>query len=198
VADNKATTQDWILLREARELITEFYQAPALAERMILERLETGTVRWRCWKFVGYKRQDDSDPKSGDPAFWQDCFRLTGIRVGAPVVRVNWVESSAVRNGRFGYTAFRIEVPRADILTLLPADPGPKSPQQEPLLPIDRVKAVLPAVYLPEGRPPAISLKAITRAVAEECKRRNWKPPEQDTVHRALVDLGFRPPRKGR
>lgn len=77
-----------------------------------------------------------------------------------------------------------------------PAGRRPIDHADEPLRAIERAKAVLPVIYPPDGNPPRkLTLKAVTKAVAEECERRSWKPPSEDRVHDALEELGYRPPR---
>jgi hypothetical protein len=88
----------------------------------------------------------------------------------------------------------RIRPPRA--ASAPPVDHDDDSAPKEPLRPIDVAKAVLPDVYPPDGKPPrALTLKAVTTAVANKCRERGWHPPSQDTVARALEDLGHRTPR---
>lgn len=116
-------TTTWILLRDARALVIGVYQAPRLAERLLVRWLEAGQMRWRCLGMEGSKRS--SDPNPGAPEFWQMelATPLTkGRRQIIKVLHVNWDESSACRKVSpvHGYTAFRIEVPREDILKVLP------------------------------------------------------------------------------
>lgn len=72
----------------------------------------------------------------------------------------------------------------------------PPAETQEPLLPIDRARAVVRDIYA--SKPPPPKLKMATRDVAEECERRGWPPPSSDTVSRVLEDLGHRPRRHRR
>jgi hypothetical protein len=83
-----------------------------------------------------------------------------------------------------------------------PADHHNDSYPKEPLLPIDRAKAVLRELCPNKAQMPG-KLKAATRDVGDECRKRNWKPPSEDTVQRAAAQLGYlprrkRPPRKRR
>jgi len=74
--------------------------------------------------------------------------------------------------------------------------PASSAPEKEPVLPINRAKAVLRYLYLTKADMPG-SLKAITNAVEKGCKELGWQPvSSQDTVHRAAEELGYRPPRK--
>ena len=68
----------------------------------------------------------------------------------------------------------------------------------EPILPIDRAKAVLRALYPTKEQMPR-SLKEATRAVDEKCTAWSWEPvTSPDTVHRAAEDIKYRAPRKPR
>ena len=129
-AVNETTT--WILLRDARAFLTETYQAPALAERSLIRWLEAGRVRWRCLGMEG--RTQSSDPGQGAPEFWQAELvgprNAGGSRQVIKLLHVNWAESSAYRkiSPMHGYTAFRIELAREDILKFFP--PAAKAPAQ--------------------------------------------------------------------
>ena len=68
---------------------------------------------------------------------------------------------------------------------------------EEPLKPIDRAKVVLRELYPNKAEMPS-GLKAAARAVQDECRKRNWKPPSEDTIQRAAEELEYRPPRKRR
>ena len=60
-AGNKSTaTASWILLHDAKKLVTETCQAPGLAERLLVHWLVTGLVRWRCLDLDRWK--SDSRP----------------------------------------------------------------------------------------------------------------------------------------
>ena len=130
-AGNKTIT--WILLRDARALVVEAYQSPSTAERWLQEHLKTGRIRWRCWKIDG---PIESDPwmndatRLGDPRFWCPSVEVGGMRLW--ILSVNWQESSAHRNGMGGYTVSRIEVPREDVVALLPRGLVPVSARGEP------------------------------------------------------------------
>jgi hypothetical protein len=118
-ADNKAST-DWILLREARDLLVSLYQAPSVAQELLRKQLEGGKVRWRCHLKQG--RRLAIDPDIGDPAFWNRYHRdQHDASVPRQVaLHVNWNESWASRGGQLGYTFFVIEVARGDVLAMLP------------------------------------------------------------------------------
>ena len=80
-------------------------------------------------------------------------------------------------------------------LTGAPAEHHDDRYSRAPLRPIDRAKAVLLELYPNKVRMPG-KLKAVVREVEDECRKRNWTPPSQDTVERAAEELGYRPPRK--
>jgi hypothetical protein len=74
--------------------------------------------------------------------------------------------------------------------------PTDSAPVDEPLLPIDRAKAALRALYRTKAEMPR-SLKAATKAVDDYCQKQGWQPVSSpDTVHRAAEQLGYRAPRK--
>jgi hypothetical protein len=208
VAIGKPITSDWFSLNEARTLLADFYGL-SFAGQLLKERMETGEVPYRYWGRQDHEGRSSAttcdDPVNGDPKFWHEnaIYEL----------RVNWDESSVRRfNVLWGpdYSLQRIELSRKAVEALLPTAEQNKPQSQEPvpaahelqflqppLMPRDRVKALLPEVYPSKGRPPnGLSLKAIAGAIAGECGRRGWGPPDQNTVARALEDLGFRTRRK--
>jgi hypothetical protein len=130
-AGNKTIT--WILLRDARALVVEAYQSPSTAERWLQEGnwahpLALLENRW--------PHPIESDPwmndatRLGDPQFWCPSVEVGGLRLW--ILSVNWQESSAHRNGMTGYTVSRIEVPREDVVALLPRALVPVSARGEP------------------------------------------------------------------
>ena len=66
---------------------------------------------------------------------------------------------------------------------------------EEPLRAIDRAVAGLRDRYPTKAQMPG--LKEATRAVRRKCKDWGWRPPSEETVQRAAVQLKYRPPRKG-
>jgi hypothetical protein len=128
-AGNKTIT--WILLRDARALVVEAYQSPSTAERWLQEHLKTGRIRWRYWKIDDPIESDpwmNDAPRSGEPQFWCPFVEIgqPGLRLW--ILSVNWQESSAHRD----YTVSRIEVPREDVVALLPRALVPVSARGEP------------------------------------------------------------------
>jgi hypothetical protein len=119
-----------MLLRDAKAFVTEACQAPALAERSLIRWLQAGRVRWRCLCLEGYKQS--SDPDSGAAEFWQSEVRSSSgpYQQIIKVLHVNWAESSACRKPSplYGYTAYRIELAREDLVKFLP--PGVKAAAQ--------------------------------------------------------------------
>jgi hypothetical protein len=111
-AINETTT--WILLSDAKVLVTKTYQASGFAARLLLRWLAAGRVRWRCLALEG--RELDSALNVGDPNFW---IEIEPGR-GQVVLQVDWSESWARRNGMGGYVAYRIELAREDVINLLP------------------------------------------------------------------------------
>jgi len=115
-------TTTWILLRDARALAVEAYQSAPYAERQLVEKLLAGELRWRCLHLVG--RNTELDPKIGDAEFWRSERRNPHGRMVQIIklLNINWAESSAYRriSPLHGYTAIRIEVPREDVLKVLP------------------------------------------------------------------------------
>jgi hypothetical protein len=81
--------------------------------------------------------------------------------------------------------------PRADSAPVVHDDGDTK----EPVRAIDRAKEVLLYLYPTKAQMPR-SLKKATGKVEEECRERGWKPPSEDTVRRAAVQLGHRSARK--
>jgi hypothetical protein len=76
-----------------------------------------------------------------------------------------------------------------------PVDHDDVSSAVEPLLAVDRARTVLRYLYPTKANMPG-SLKEATAKVGDECQKRGWKPPSEDTVHRAAEELGYRTPRK--
>jgi hypothetical protein len=105
-----------------------------------------------------------------------------------------WTESLIWFDSAHVYYVWK---PDFDQLDLGSAQADDASDLKEPLQPIDRAKAVLCDLYPPDGKPPRkLSLAAVGRAVWDKCEEWGWKPPSEDTVGRALEELGHRPPRK--
>ena len=83
---------------------------------------------------------------------------------------------------------YRVWKPDLDALSSVSqADPDGDSESKAPprARVRDRAKRVLSDLY-GGSPPPTLTLKAITEAVADECVRRDWKPPSADSVARAL------------
>ena len=109
----------WVLLRDAKELVTEAYGSPQLAECLLLEWLKNGKVRWSC-KFIEARvpkhhplaKREQGAPLWGEASFWRDVW-----------LHVNWDESWARHSrGREHVTPHKIGVPRDDLLALLPQE----------------------------------------------------------------------------
>jgi hypothetical protein len=132
-ADPKVIT--WVSLRDAKTLVTEAYGSPQLAERLLLEWLKNGKVRWSC-KFIEGRvpkshplmKRDQGAPFWGEASFWRDVWLEGATQCGALVeigsaLHVNWDESWARHNhGREHVTPHKIVVPRDDLLALLPQE----------------------------------------------------------------------------
>jgi hypothetical protein len=116
-ADPKDIT--WVLLHEAKALVTEAYGSPQLAERLLLEWLKNDKVRGtqkfieaRVPKHHPLTRHKQGAPLWGQASFWLD-----------PWLHVNWDESWARRSrGRTYITPYKIVVSRDDLLALLPQE----------------------------------------------------------------------------
>jgi hypothetical protein len=115
-------------LRDAKALALEVYQSERLTERLVAGFLFAGKIRARCLDMEGLKRE--SDPGPDNPAFWQ--VELAGpVRGGARqvirILRIDWNESCAHRKitALHGYSAYRIEIVREDLLKLLPRSAAP-------------------------------------------------------------------------
>jgi hypothetical protein len=128
------TTTTRIPLPEARALVIRAYEAAQLAERLLVEWLGEGRVRWSCKRLEGPHVSDlaalaarkreaaavglfffdaYAAYSEGDPAFWR-----TGLEI-------NWEEGWASEMYVVGGTsAYGIRVVREDVLALLPEQPG--------------------------------------------------------------------------
>jgi hypothetical protein len=118
------TTTTWILLREALATTIGYYQSTSLSKRLLVRALAAGQIRWRCCGLEGRKRL--SDPSAGDAGFWRSekgAGEPERLILDLRELVVNWEESWARRHGTHGYTAYRIEVPREDILAAPVAEP---------------------------------------------------------------------------
>jgi hypothetical protein len=201
MANQQDNTDDWILLHEARALVTDFYLAPTFSAGWLLQRLRTGQLRWRYWgrRVVGLSSPPSTDdgPINGDPAFWEgrtqvfwdeSWAKLTiksrpALILGTKRVVESWQ----------GVEVFRIEVPRAEVRALLSAVRSTSKPQKRAGPKASGVIEVLLHLFPPEGRPP-IDLKpnAIAACVNKELKNREKPPASRDVVRRVLKELGFR------
>jgi len=117
-ARRQSNTSEWVLLSKAVELAVEFYQSPPAARRYLLEWLRTGQLHWRCHVFDG--RTVPTNPKPGASEFWHE-FADLNQHSGQVVLQVNWEQSTARRDGMFGYSAIRIEVPCKELQSLIPS-----------------------------------------------------------------------------
>jgi hypothetical protein len=128
-SSNATTTRIW--LSEARELVVEAKGSGHLAERLLVEWLGEGKVRWSCKLFEGPSASDlparqreaargavrwiapNVAYSDGDPAFWR-----------IPP-KIDWEENSAHEPYVVGGArAEGIEVALEDVLALLPEEPG--------------------------------------------------------------------------
>jgi hypothetical protein len=126
----------WILLRDAKALVADIYQAEALTEKLLVEWLEAGQVRWRCLDEMESARRAE---------FWQ--AKRTNGRQTIDMLVIDWDESWARRRGTTpfnGHTAYRIQVSREDILKALPTLPAdePAPPKKNKKWQLERVKTV--------------------------------------------------------
>jgi hypothetical protein len=132
-----------ILLREAKALALEIYQSERLAEQRVAGFLFAGKIRVRYLDIEGPKRKSDPDPSN--PAFWQiELVSETGPHQVIRILQINWNESCAHRKitALCGYSAYRIEIVREDLLKLLPlSEATVPSKRGAPLRP-DTVKVV--------------------------------------------------------
>jgi hypothetical protein len=164
----------WILLREAKARVTEVYGSPQLAERLLIEWLADGRLRWSC------KRIDATVPRWhplatrkegaefwGEPEFWRDT-RLY----------VNWEESWARSYSRY-YRAWTIVVPATDLNVLLSA-PAIAPPQRGKARQFDEAVRVLKELHPPSGvTPDSIStnkLRDQIEAYLQDEQKRQLQP----------------------
>jgi hypothetical protein len=119
-ADSNVTT--WILLRDALALVMQVYQAAGISERLLIQWLADGKVRWRSLHLEGYQPVPNLDT---GVEFWQP---FDPGRTRQVVSTVNWLESSAHRGGMGGCMAYRIELVQDDVVALLPAVDGMDAP----------------------------------------------------------------------
>jgi hypothetical protein len=197
----KATSNiiTWVLLREAKARMTEVYGSPQLAERLLIEWLAGGRLRWSC------KRIDARVPKGhplatrkegaefwGKPEFWRET------NPGGNVIRlyVNWEESWA----RSCYRAWTIAVPAADLDAMLRAPEAPiAQPATSPRRQFDTAVRVLRTLYPPSGAAPASASTERLRVQIEvhlqgEQRRQGLQPygiaaPSWKVVARARKEL---------
>lgn len=198
-------TAGWITLNEAHETVVKVVQAPALAERLLIDWLRSGAMRWRCRYVEGHKQPTDPDFVPSDSTFWaqyQETPRPQGgQRQRIELLRVNWAESSAHQTWlglSSRYAVYRVEVPRADLLKVLCSLPAPTASPKIPISAIERAMRALIDIFGERRPPPELKLAEIARRVAHQCKQRGWASPGLDTVARALIDLGWRESRKKR
>jgi len=194
-----AVSEDWVLLAEARHLVVDAVKAPALAERLIVERLESGKMRWRCWR--AETTDKITGPGIGDPAYWREYDDSIPERPGGAVQRVRrlfieWSESHARRQlGPILVSrVYRVEVPRADVMAMLTdaglhavaADPKKTSGRRD--FQAERVRRVLQTVC-PNGTD-GISTAEIERRIADALKDESIqlgiKNPSRPVIGRVL------------
>jgi len=127
-SSDATTTRIWV--SEAMALVVKAKGAGA--ERLLVERLGQGKVRWSCERFEGPRASDLADRQrkasggaawylvpgvaysDGDPAFWRADLEI------------NWNENSAREHPAVvgGAKAHGIRVVLEDLLALLPGEPG--------------------------------------------------------------------------
>jgi hypothetical protein len=190
-------TISWILLRDARCLVTQTYQASGLAERFLIHWIAAGEVRWRCLGMEG--RKQESDPGLGDREFWRETAS-SGPGVHVIVLRVNWPESSARRNGMGGYTAYRIELALEDIAKLLPGitesvtieKGGGHVPSK--IWIADEVERMKASGQIPEGIEKAAFAKDLAARMRKSAKRDpSIRPIQWKSIANQLIDWGLWP-----
>jgi hypothetical protein len=182
-ADSKASTAEWILLRDAKALVVEAYGAPQLAEQLLVRWLAAGNVRWWSKLLEGYVWKDVPEPQPGDPHFWSNSQHI----------HINWEESWARCRGFYSYGFYQITVPRADVLAVLPAAQYGTAPNKTGRQ-IDRVNRALQELYprehYPNGVPRQIPTETVRGKVAyfldDETKALNLANPSWKVVARAL------------
>jgi hypothetical protein len=185
-ADTETTTEKWTLLSDVLTSLTKRWRSPDLAKRLLVEELAKGEVRWRYLRWEGPGRP--SDPNGGEPGFWRGESDI------------NWEESWAKCGDS---TAFRIEIPKRDLVPLLriresilapiltvaaavtlstPSEEKPVGPQMR------RVKTAIEK-HFPKGTD-GISTPDVHQGVLDELenerKRTGKKDPSPDTTARAL------------
>jgi hypothetical protein len=87
-ANDKSTTTDWLLLRDAWLLVAALC-TPAMAKRLILEYLRAGWLRWKYWQLSG--DWHELDPGGRNPKFWDDSSKAVSLVI-------DWHESRATRS----------------------------------------------------------------------------------------------------
>jgi hypothetical protein len=186
----------WLPIEAAHQRLTE--RTGDLATLDLMKALEQGRLHCMARSTVTGER------KLLAPAKWTDRIMLWPGKDGVRVVHRHQ-PGEPFPNIVKPVRGCRYYVWQPDFETVWPPPAGSAqvdhddSKSKEPVRAIDRAKAVLPVIYPPDGEPPReLTLKAVTKAVAEECEseRRGWKPPSEDRVHDALEQLGYRPPRK--
>jgi len=146
--------------------------------------LASGMLRSMCVNLSTGERERLESP------FWRE-HKVDVIRAFGSVWAVDLFWKSEERVEGFDFYVWQPDLDR------LFGGVQIEAPPSEPLRAIDRAKSVLHGLYPTKAQAPA-SLKQIASKVADECRDRNWPPPSKDTVQRALVELGYRPPRKGK
>jgi hypothetical protein len=116
------TTTTEISLFDARTLVVQVYGAIHLAERLLVEWLGQGLVRWSCKLFKPVRDHmaahlvADTVYSEGDPAFWRRALKI------------NWEESWAHGVIIGSSEAYGIRVTREDVLAQLPEQPVTLAP----------------------------------------------------------------------
>jgi hypothetical protein len=122
----------WVSLGEARALVTKVVHTPVLAERLLVERLFGGSVRWTCLRAEGHRRPHDPQFKVGDPAYWRMSATNGAQRV--QLLTINWEESIArpLLGHDFQYQALGVMVARPDVEAMLEDFRRPDAPKPTP------------------------------------------------------------------
>jgi hypothetical protein len=200
-AESGNSTEGWILLSEARQLVAKAVQATGLAERLLVERLHAGSVRWSCWRAEGGRRPGDPPFRIGEPAYWEVSSTTGQQRI--QLLDIDWDESAAapLLCHEFQYSVYRVTVPLADVEDLIGALGLELGPKAEPAPPastpvVDRLVEVL--LSLPQDvlaevlSRPRPSYKNIRTLIEPGWKKHeDWGdlPSRDDSIRRALLRL---------
>jgi hypothetical protein len=180
------TPPTWISLREARELVTQRYLSPLLADKLLVEWLDAGQVQWRCehiendggvstetalkgfWRSASINWDESSAARRVEPRTVAGASG--GVLPGGIIVRSQHRPTQPSSRVGNNFVVYGIRLAREDIFALLPqTDPQGDRKRARPQG--DRIMIALCAEFPPDGTVPPPSELSDSDLVARVSQR---------------------------